>query len=189
MKILRTRSSSAFTLVEVLLAGTILAFTMFGVMGLLKVSDEMTYRAKADARAAQFVRERVGSLIGMPFSKIRDVVSEVAASDEGGYIWTFERGVLPVTEANSTSGFPFGEGLDLGDYSTPKYMLSSKSPDSPTEFREIFPYRERVLLDFPGVPSTSREASVTYVLEWTDQFSGADRSVSLTFTKYDNTYY
>jgi len=180
-----------FTLVEAILATTILAFATFGVLGLLRLSDHMSYRAKVDAKASQLLRARVGVLEGLPFTKLRFLMASYAPDSGNSYV--FERGVLPVTGNNPTQGFPFLDDADPFDglYSSPLYFLSGKALPSGTGERSFFPYMENVTLIFSGPPSSAStgQVQVVYTLSWLDQFSEGSpaKMLQFVFTKYDTT--
>lgn len=132
-----------FTLVEVLVAGTILAFASFGLMALLRLSDHMTFRAKSDAKVSQIVRSRIGNLVEIPFDRMREYASENPStfdstsgiSTKEGVRYVFKRGMMPPT-TNNVSGniFPFIDPSELweGHANSAKYLLSSPPVVNPS---------------------------------------------------------
>jgi hypothetical protein len=176
----RFRSCHGFTMLEVLFAGMILALASFTVLGLLRLSDEMTYRAKADAKVSQIFKARGGFLVSTPFEDLRRRVAPFTPVDPSAHIYQFQLGQFtadmvenPARRGNDTEGFPFLEPTDPfseGDFDTPKYLLYGKPLPGTSSFRSIFPFREFVELDFNGPPSTATECIVRYELSWINDF-------------------
>jgi len=188
-------SRSAFTLVEVLVASTILAFATFGLLGLLRLSDQMAFRARADGKAAQIFKSRTLSLASLPVSYFRHLV--LYGGDGNGFTksslsggWLFERGSLS-GEAVATNIFPLGE---VEDPTQPVFLFKTRPLPGQTDLRLVFPYKESVELsffsDFEGVggvsvPSLARSMRIIYVLSWRDSFADQDRVLRFEFLKND----
>ena len=175
----------AFTLIEVLLATAILGFAAFGLMGLLRLSDRMSYQGKLDARVAQIARSRVGVLISIPFVKLRDAAATGTVSGPNTY--EFQRGDW---SGNTTAGFPFAEDFEPGgSYTASHYLASGKPLPGTSSYRGIFKYTELITLQFPASPGSSRSVAVSYTLAWEDPYNGGTQTFNFDFTKYDPIYY
>lgn len=180
----------AFTLVEVMVAATILAFATFGLMGLLKLSDQAAFRARASGQAANIFKSRSLVFVSMPISYFRFLVSSKPASSPG--VWTFKRGVLPASPSVSPvaavgQDFPF---FSVSNANDPVYFFKSRPLPEQTQLRSIFPYSEEVTLSFydsSGAPASSLSAArfleIKYALTWVDPFSNQTRALNFEFVK------
>lgn len=209
-------------MVEVLMAGTILAMATFMVVGLLKLSDEMSYRAKVDAKVAQIMKSRAVMLVNMSFERLRSFTSVSGLSVGAQNTYEFTRGQFGVGDVSNAqfrfsdngNGFPF---LDTYDPVTIDqtgggrlYLLSGKPLPTQTTPRDIFPFVERVSLQFvsydniplpPGDSAVCR-VNVVYEIWWINEFirstvivdplsdtSGKVSSIAFEFAKYDPARY
>jgi prepilin-type N-terminal cleavage/methylation domain-containing protein len=187
----RFSSRKGFTLVEVLLAASILAFATFGILGLLKLSDQMAFRARADGKGAQIFKSRTLSLVSLPVPYFRHIVVSRGGAVPSNGVWKFERG----SSAELTPGgkvFPFW-GVSNPDEVV--YLFKSRPLPGQKTLRSIFPYEEAVELSFfydrnardlitdrLGLGS-ARSMRVVYFLKWKDSFAGQDRVLKFEFIK------
>lgn len=179
-----------FTLVEVMVAATILAFATFGLMGLLKLSDQAAFRARASGQAANIFKSRSLVFVSMPMSYFRFLVSSKPSSGTG--VWTFKRGVIPATSSAVPApavgqDFPF---FSVQNANEAVYFFKSRPLPGTTALRPIFPYAEEVTLSFydgSGAPvsslSSARFLKIKYSLIWMDPFSDQKRSLDFEFVK------
>ncbi len=201
------------------MAGTILAMATFMVVGLLKLSDEMSFRAKVDAKVAQIMKSRANMLINMPFSRLKEIANGKAVS--GGW-YEFINGEFNSTYisnpqfhfSNNSNGFPFQEPVDpislgqtAGDF---RFLLSGKPLPGDTTVRKIFPYVEVIQLQFvdddnntvPLNDSSLRRVNVVYTVWWVNEFIRSTvavdpqtdltqkvSSIAFEFAKYDPATY
>lgn len=165
-------------MLEVLFAGTVLALATFTVLGLLRLSDEMSYRAKVDSKLSQIMKARASLLVSSSFQGLRDKVAPFA--DNPAHYYVFQNGKFLPSQINSnlyhvnnSLGFPFVEAVDQfspGTYQDVKYLLSGKPLPGSSNFREIFPFIEQVILDFDKVPTAATQVKVTYIIYWINEF-------------------
>lgn len=210
----------AFTMIEVLVAGTILAMATFMVVGLLKLSDEMSFRAKVDAKVSQIMKTRANSLVSMSFESLEGIAQ--GAQTVGGIgRYEFVNGQFNNTYVGNSSfyfsgnpnGFPFLEAIDpftIGQPNAFKFLLSAKPLPGNTGSRNIFPFVEKVVLQFvdnsndpqPLGSSTIRRANIQYSVWWVNEFIRSTEvvdplndqyqklsSVEFEFAKYDPSTY
>jgi prepilin-type N-terminal cleavage/methylation domain-containing protein len=195
-------SDAGFTMVEVIVAVTILAFATFGLIGMLQFSDQMSYRAKVNTKVAQILSAHIEQFSGMPFVEYKNI----AASNFG--VSTFQRGYFGSTP--NSPGWPFflnddafAEGLSIGAIdsatmgNTKYYLVYGKPLPPSTALRGLFPYVETVTLTFNQTsraapytgtvtPYTSADSvTVDYKMQWIDQFNGVTNSISYTFNRDD----
>jgi prepilin-type N-terminal cleavage/methylation domain-containing protein len=165
-----------FTLVEVLVAATILAFATFGLTGLLRLSDQMAYRARADGQAANLFKSRSLVLSSMSFDQYRYIVRSTAEQPGGGYL--FVRGSLP--NAAGVVPTPFGQQFPffgVVDANAPVYFFESRPLPGTVNLRSIYPYREEIEISFRNLsgvrvsaPTQAAVVRVVYTLTWSDPF-------------------
>jgi Tfp pilus assembly protein PilV len=211
----KLNNDSAFTMLEVLFAGTILAMATFMVLGLLKLSDEMSYRAKVDSKVSQIMKARAGVLVNASFASLVAKAATISPTS-GQYqfqLGNFSTNVISDTSylGNGTASFPFLETVDpftTGSFNGDKYLLSGKPLPGTVDYRDIFPFKETVTLVFrdndgPSSLSGATAVKVTYAIWWVNEFvrstQKADSSgtvdfdkmgaIEFTFTKYDTTTY
>ena len=201
------------------MAGTILAMATFMVVGLLKLSDEMSFRAKIDAKVSQIMKTRATMLVNMSFDRLESFAIGKSANSQGFY--QFINGQFNANYVTDPSfyftgninGFPFLEPVDpftLGQTTPEKYLLSGKPVPGSTTLRDIFPFVEVIELQFvdnantvaaPGTTAV-RRVNVIYSVWWINEFirstqvvnPNADTSqkisaISFEFVKYDPTTY
>ena len=205
-------------MIEVLMAGTILAMSTFMVVGLLKLSDEMSYRAKVDAKLSQIMKTRATTLVNMSFESMRQKVAGKIAYAPNSY--SFTRGGFTSTYISDPSyqfsdttgnGFPFIEATDpfsTGPSNTLKFLLSGKPlpGDAPNNFRDIFPFVELINVEFKdsnGIsasPATATRVQIFYAIWWINEFVRSTEvlsspdfdklgAIQFDFIKYDPTSY
>jgi hypothetical protein len=172
-------SSSGFTMLEVLFAGLVLAMSTFTVLGLLKISDEMSYRAKADAKVSQLFKTRSTILVKGPFENLRQIAVN---NDPNATTHVFQSGFFRTNQVAGafyhtppTGPFPFFDAVDpLGGSVAPsdmKNLLQGKPIPGDTNFRSIFPFIEQVVLEFNNAPNASPSSvKVRYSLTWLNEF-------------------
>lgn len=171
---------AAFTLVEVLVAVMIIGLGSFGLMALLKASDQMAYRGRVDGALAATTAARGGMLVSIPFSVL--VGYATAATPVSGTTYAFQKGLWD--GENPTGGFPFllaGE-LDAG---VQNYLLHGKPLPGDVSPRGICPYVELVTVTFNAAPAFAVQAQIAYDIVWTDPLSGAQGTLTFSFVKYD----
>jgi len=187
------KESRGFTLVEVLVAATVLAFATFGLMWLLKLSDQSAFRARAAGQAANIFKSRTTVLVSLPISFYAYTLSWAPGVGSGG-VRNFARGgVIPIPSGASVvspgtgQSFPF---FDVVDPNALVYFFKSRPTPGTTTLRDIFPYREELTLTFKdasgGVVSSVGEAKyllIEYKLIWLDSFSGQTKSLDFSFVK------
>lgn len=172
------------------MAGTILAMATFMVVGLLKLSDEMSYRAKVDAKVAQIMKSRASMLVNMSFERLEAIARESGPPTLSPIKYQFTRGQFNaghVTDSNfyfpsNGRGFPF---LDTYDPVTIDqgggallYLISGKPLPGESAPRDIFPFVEVVRLQFtdyansPVDPriSDAFRVNVEYDIWWVNEF-------------------
>jgi hypothetical protein len=204
---------AAFTMLEVLFAGLVLSMATFTILGLLRLSDEMSYRAKADARVAQLFKARASTLVKGSFENLRQIAM-ASGGPTGGTNFIYQNGRF--TSGHVSSGSPYNNNLNpffhlflesvdpLGgsvNSQDVKYLLEGKPLPGDNLFREIFPFIEEIRLNFDQAPSTGTptKVDVTYSLTWINEFirstqvpdstAGIDyeklRIFNFKYTKYD----
>lgn len=170
--------TAGYTLIEVLVASMVLAVAAFGLMGLLRASDQMGYRGRINGVVSTLITTRAGQLVSIPFSQIRAACVD-AGGGEDGSVTEFQRGV---TGAPNFFTFPFlipGEG----GVDSINYLAMGKPLPGTTLPRGLFPFAEFVTVTFSA---GGESATVRYVITWTDSMTGADGdNFDFTFTKYD----
>ncbi len=196
-------------MLEVLFAGTVLALATFTVLGLLRLSDEMSYRAKVDSKLSQIMKARSSLLVTSSFQSLRDKVESYAGNAD--HLYRFQNGVFtsthisnPQFHSNNSLGFPFVETVDPFSAGPPealKYLLSGKPLPGSNTYRDIFPFVEQIILDFDATPASASEVSITYTIYWINEFYRSTEKADATgtvdyqkmgqidfyFTKYDPT--
>jgi prepilin-type N-terminal cleavage/methylation domain-containing protein len=165
---------AGYTLIEVLVATMILAMASFGLMGLLRASDQMGYRGRVNGVVSTLISTRGRQLVALSYSDYSTLTG-------GDGLLQFQRG--RVSGPNILT-FPFlvpGEG---GVNST-NYLAYGRPLPGDTIPRGLFPFAEFVTVT---TDTTAGTALVEYELTWTDSYSGAtgDR-FQFSFTKYDPT--
>jgi hypothetical protein len=184
----------------------------------------MSYRAKVDAKVAQIMKSRAAMLVNMSFERLESfaLAPGLVAGPQNKY--EFTRGQFgPGNVSNALfrfsdngNGFPF---LDVYDPVTagqtgggvgPLYLLSGKPLPTETTPRNIFPFVERVRLQFvsydniplpPGDSDICR-VNVEYEIWWVNEFirstvvvdplndeAGKISSIAFEFAKYDPARY
>lgn len=219
MKFLKHKDSLGFTMVEVLMAGTILAMATFMVFGLLRLSDEMSFRAKVDAKVSQIMKTRATMLVNMSFDRLEGfAIGKVVGA---GGVYEFINGQFGSSYVNNPefyfnnnpNGFPFLEVVDpftVGQVGPVKFLLSGKPLPGNANTRDIFPFVEVVKLQFvdkdnvvktPGDASIIR-VNVQYAVWWVNEFIRSTQvvdpnndqyrklsSIDFEFVKYDPATY
>lgn len=166
-------------MLEVLFAGLVLAMSTFTVLGLLKLSDEMSYRAKADAKVSQLFKQRATILVKGPFENLKQIAINNGSTE---LVHTFRSGFFGVNQVATAAyhthpgtPFPFFDDIDpLGGSIAPtdkKHLLQGKPLPGDTNFRNIFPFIEEVKLEFDNPPGSSpTKVAVTYSVTWLNEF-------------------
>ena len=173
---------------EMIVATSILSFATFGILGVLKLSDQMAYRARSDSKASQVFKSRCSMLVALPASYFIYKVKDMASL---GGSWEFSRGVLPRGdgELNTSSGqiFPF---FEVEDADAPVYFFQAKPLPGEQALRSVYPYREELKLTFKGLNGEASSAIrdtrylvFEYSLIWFDTFSGKNRALTFKFAK------
>jgi len=209
------KHQSGFTMLEVLFAGLVLAMSTFTILGLLKLSDEMSYRAKADAKVSQIFKSRASILSKGSFENLRQIAMTSTPTPVGSTTYRFRSGGFSTNYVSNVNyylpgtSFPFLDLADpLGGSIVPqdtKYLLSGKPLPGDTLYRNIFPFIEEVELVFNSNPSSASKVDVRYSLVWVYEFirstqrpvgdnSAADdyeklRIMDFYFVKYDPSAY
>jgi len=190
-----------FTILEVLFAMLVLAVTTFTVLGLLKLSDEMSYMAKADSKISQIIKARGSILVKGSFQRLVGAALTPGVPAFAGDVYKFQNGRFTSSHTPQTQYhnnlhpiFPFLESSYQFDISPSpgdvNHMLSGKPMPGDTNFRDIFPFIEYVELDFNAAPAQANQVKITYRLYWVNEFKRVTDSnrlgiVELIFYKYD----
>lgn len=174
------RNLSAFTLVEVLLASVILAFASFGLVGLLKISDQMAYRARVEGAIASLLDTRGDLLVSSPFSRLVDLAS--TNTPVSGNTYVFQKGLW--NGANSSGVFPFLLPGESG-VSTTNFLTYGKPLPGATGPRGLCPYVELVTLAFNAAPVSASQVDVTYDVVWVDPMAATNKNFTFNFLKHD----
>jgi len=177
------------------MAGTILAMATFMVVGLLKLSDEMSYRAKVDAKVSQIMKTRATMLVNMSFQRLRSIATGKSPTAGGWY--EFINGQFNSSYVNNSqfhflpngNGFPFLEVQDPFTWGTGntgfQYLLTGKPLPGDTSLRQIFPFVEVIRLQFvdngnvsQAINSTAvRRVNVEYDVWWVNEFIRSTEAV------------
>lgn len=186
-------------MIEVLVAATILGLATFMVLGLLKLSDEMSYRARVDAKLSQVMRARAANLVKMSFDSLRQKVSGKVSLGGAGSTFEFIHGGFTSAYVNESSylfadstgnGFPFLESQDPFTYNATgslRFLLSGKPlPGDPaSNYRSVFPFVEKIKIIFQNsngqvaVPSVAVRVRIEYEVWWINEFIKSTQKVEL----------
>lgn len=173
---MRTSNTTAgYTLIEVMVAAMILALASFGLMGLLRASDQMGYRARVNGVVSNILSTRARQLVSFSYADLK--AASLASGD------TFQRGAT--TAGPNIYTFPFlVPGESPSSLTATNYLAYGKPLPGDTTPRGIFPFVEYVFLTFdPGGFVT-----VKYDLAWTDSYTGTPGEHAVfSFNKYDPT--
>lgn len=179
-----------FTLLEVIVAATVLSLASFGIFGSLAVMERLSFQAVARESAGRMFQARLQLLESMPFHSYRELASMKPPSASN--TWRFQYGEIPGVP--NTIGGPWLFYLPKDSSVSPdvnelRHLMSSKPSAGGAG---LFPFFERVEISFPTAPSNSNKVMVQYTLEWLDNSyseNGSFHNYTFSFEKLDPSYY
>lgn len=178
MKLSFKKQSPGFTLIEVLVSSAILGLTTFGLLSLLRASDQMAMRARINGSLATLIGNRVGLLESLPYSDFASLPTSTTYFNGSG-----------ITGVMSGTAMP-EQFLFAGENpSETKFLMHGKPLPGQTATRPLGFYQESVTV----IENSYPRLRILYSLQWRDPsldpVGSPSYSINLNFIKYDPSAY
>ena len=180
------RKLPGFTLIEVMVAAIILGLASFGLLALLRASDQMALKSRLQGSVASQFDSRVAMISALPYSVLTSAGGD-SVSEELVYV-----SGVPSDDYANAPVFPAMFLFGNEDPSAEKFLIYGAPLPGEDDSRGIASFSESIVLTkSPALAAggASPDVLVQYTLFWSDPISGDSNSVNFSQRIYDPKLY